>query len=291
MDRHAVTRAVAFGAAVASIAMPLGAHAQSLTSLHVRSFTEAIDRTNLRVGEALRLTITAHVDERVLELDNVTLPNLAGFDTEGDERRCVATSRGSDCTETLTLEPTVAGDRTIAATIMDAIDARNGKPSRFSTNTVALRVVPAPPHVPTWLWPVLWSIVLAIAPLVLVGFAAWALIWGFGRGKRAAARAPVVVSAPPSASASFVDPAEHIRALVADLAREPTRARALAVRAALRRLVGARDDETLADLARRRDMADRVRVLQALRAIERASFCEDERVVHAVTEALPSLNF
>ncbi len=289
MDRHAVTRAVALGAAVASVVMPYQARAQSLTSLHVRSFTEAIDRTNLRVGEQLHLTITAHVDERVLELDNVTLPNLAGFDTLGDERRCTASSRGSDCTETLTLEPTVAGDRTIAATIMDAVDARNGKPSRFSTNTVALRIASAPPHFPTWFWPLLWSIALAILPLVLVALAAWALIWGFGRGKRAAARAPYVAPTPPPVP--FVDPADHIRGLVADLAREPTRVRALAVRAALRRLVGARDEETLADLARRRDMTDRVRVLTALRAIERASFCEDDRVAHAVTEALPSLNF
>lgn len=289
MDRHAVTRAVAIGAAVASIAVPCTARAQSLASLHVRSFTMAIDRTNLRVGERLHLTISAHVDERVLELDNVTLPDLSGFDTIGDERRCAASTRGSDCTETLTLEPTVAGDRTIAATIMDAIDARNGKPSRFSTNTVALRVAPAPPHLPTWLWPVLWSIVLAILPLVLVVLAAWALIWGFGRGKRATARASIVVS--PPAPAIFVDPADHIRGLVAELARDPSRKRALAVRAALRALVGARADETLADLTRRRDMTERVRVLEALRAIERASFCEDERVAQAVAEALPSLNF
>ena len=291
MDRHAVTRAVAFGAAVASFVAPFEARAQSLTSLHVRSFTMAIDRTNMRVGERLHLTITAHVDERVLELDNVTLPNLSGFDTLGDERRCVATNRGSACTEAITLEPTVAGDRTIAATIMDAIDAHNGKPSRFSTNTVALRVAPAPPHLPTWVWPLLWSIVLAILPLVLVALAAWALIWGFGRGKRATARMPIAAPLQPPAQAIFVDPAERLRGLVADLARDPTRTRALAVRAALRALVGARDDETLADLALRRDMTDRVRVLGAMRAIERPSFCEDERVAHAVAEALPSLNF
>jgi hypothetical protein len=289
MDRLAVTRAVAFCAAVASIAVPCATRAQSLASLHVRSFTMAIDRTNLRVGERLQLTISAHVDERVTELDNVTLPDLSGFDTIGDERRCAASSRGSDCTETLTLEPTVAGDRTIAATVMDAIDARNGKPSRFSTNTVALRVAPAPPQLPTWLRPVLWSIVLAILPLVLVVLAAWALIWGFGRGKRSTARTSVFV--PPPAPAIFIDPADHIRRLVAELARDPSRVRALAVRAALRALVGARDDETLADLTRRRDMTERVRVLEALRAIERASFCEDERVAQAVAEALPSLNF
>ncbi|GAC1522608.1 MAG: hypothetical protein NVS2B8_04020 [Vulcanimicrobiaceae bacterium] len=247
----------------------------------------AADRTHLRVGETLRLTIAARVDERVLELDNVTLPDLAGFDTLGDERRCSASARGTDCTETLTLQPTVAGDRTLAAAVMDAVDGRNGQPSRFATNTVALRVAGEAPHLPSWLGALAWSIVLAILPLVLVVVAAWALIWGFGRRKPVAV---AVAAAPPSATVA-IDPDVRLRELVADLAREPSRVRARAVRAALRARVGARDDETLADIVARRQMADRDRVLAALRAIERASFCEEHDVPRAVEEALPSLNF
>ncbi len=246
------------------------------------------DRTHLRLGEQLHLTITAHVDERVLELDNVTLPDLSGFDTLGDERRCTATSGGSDCTETLTLEPTVAGDRTIAATVMDAIDARNNKASRFATNTLALRIAPAAPHVPSWLGSLLWSILFALLPLAFVVVAAWALIWGFRRGSPAAS---VVAAAVPASAPVVVDHDARLRELIAELARDPTRTRALAVRAALRARVGARADETLADIAERREMAGRERVLAALRAIERASFCEDARVAQAVEEALPSLQF
>lgn len=246
----------------------------------------ATDRATVHVGESFHLTIAAHVDERLLELDNVTLPDLSGFDTLGDERRCIATQRGSDCTETLTLASTVAADRTIAATVMDAVDARNGKPSRFASNTVALHVTGVPPHLPTWAGALAWSIVLALSPLVLVAAAAWALIWGFSRTK------PRPVAPPPQLPSPIVmDPDAGLRDLVAALAREPSRARALAVRAALRERVGARDDETLADIATRREMADRGRVLAALHAIERASFCQDKDVPHAVGEALPSLNF
>ncbi len=245
------------------------------------------DRTHLRLGEQLHLTIAAHVDERVLELDNVTLPDLSGFDTLGDERRCTATPRGSDCTETLTLEPTVAGDRTIAATVMDAIDARNSKPSRFATNTLALRVAPAAAQVPSWVAPLLWSILFAFLPLAFVVLAAWALIWGFGRRSPAPLVPAVIPASPPVA----VDHDVRLRELIADLARDPTRTRALAVRTALRARVGARAEETLADIAARREMAGRERVIAALRAIERASFCEDASVARAVEEALPSLRF
>ncbi len=246
----------------------------------------SVDRDHLRVGERFHLTIAAHVDERVLELDNVTLPDLSGFDAEGDERRCRADGRGTDCSETLTLVPTVTGDRTIAATVMDAIDGRNGKPSRFATNTIELYIADAPFAFPAWIWAVLWSIVLAILPLGFVILAAWALIWGFGRRTAARAIVPVAPSAP-----AAIDPDARLRDLVATLAREPSRTAALAVRAALRARIGARADETFADIAARRQIVDRERVLAALAAIERASFCEDARVGEAVMEALPSLNF
>lgn len=242
---------------------------------------------SIRVGENFKLTISAHVDEVLLELDNVTLPDLAGFDVLGDERRCSTTGHGSDCVETLDVSPTVAGDRTIAAAIMDAIDARNGKPSRFSTNSVALRVADAPPHLPSWIGELLWSLVLAILPLAAAAFVLYAILRNFGKRAVVAVRAPAVAPPPPS----VVDPDALLRALVAALAAEPSRERALAVRGALRERLGAREDETLADLAGRYRNGSQPRLIVALGAIERASFCEEARVARAVEEALPSLNF
>ncbi|GAC1309687.1 MAG: hypothetical protein NVSMB21_16560 [Vulcanimicrobiaceae bacterium] len=298
MARHAlvVGRALASvalaSAALASVALPLAfasvARAQSLTTLHVRRFTMRAEPASVRVGETFRLTIAAHVDEELFELDNVTLPDLTGFDVLGDERRCHASSRGSDCTEILTVSPTVAGDRTIAAAVMDAVDGRNARPSRFSTNTVALRVGPAPARVPAWLVEVVWAIALAALPLLLACLVVYALLRRFGRRPPAERQQPLSVTpAPPSAS----DLDARLRALVRDLAARPSRERARAVRAALRERAGARDRETLGDLTRREGFALSPQLLVALRAIERPAFCAEHDVVRAVEEALPSLRF
>ncbi len=274
-------------ALAASALLGTPVRAQTLETLHVRSFTMSADPASLQVGETFRLTIAAHVDERILELDNVTLPDLAGLDVLGDERRCSASARGSDCIETLSIAPSSAGQRTIAATIMDAVDGRNGKPSRFATNTVALHVAEAPPHLPSWLGEALWAVVLAALPLVSAAFVLYVLFRNFGRRRPVVRPEPVVPAAPVAA----VDEGARLRALVAALAADPSRARALAVRAALRDRVGAGSDETFADIAHRyRNGADR-RVLAALAAIERASFCEERNVARAIEEALPSLNF
>ena len=276
---------VAAYALAAFVAPP--ARAQSLVSLHVRSFTMAAAPTQIRVGDTFKLTISAHVDEVLLELDNVTLPNLAGFDVLGDERRCSATGRGSDCVETLDVSPTVAGDRTIAAAIMDAIDARNGKPSRFSTNSVALRVSDAPPHLPPWIGELVWSLVLAIVPLAAAAFVLYAILRNFGKRTTVAVRTLAVPPPPPPP----IDRDAELRAMVAALAADPSRERALALRGALRERLGAREDETLADLGRRYRNGSHPHLIVALGAVERASFCEDARVARAVEEALPSLNF
>lgn len=260
--------------------------AQSLLTLRVRSFTMTAEPASLRVGETFRLRIAAHVDEQILAMDNVTLPDLSGFNVLGDERRCSATARGSDCVETLDIAPIVAGDRTIAATIMDAVDGRNGARSRFSTNSIALHVAGAPPHVPGWILEILWSIVLSALPLISAGLVLYVILRKFGR--RPVVRAQ---SFPTPAAAPIVDPDARLRALVAALAAEPSRVRARQVRAALRERVGAREDETLADLARRYRNGSHPHLLTALRAIERASFCEEREVARAVEEALPSLNF
>ena len=292
MARHAAVLARRFaclGIALAAFAgtRALPSRAQSLLTLHVRSFTMSAEPASLRVGETFRLTIAAHVDEQILELDNVTLPDLSGFNVLGDERRCSATARGSDCVETLSVSPIVEGNRTIAATIMDAIDGRNGKRSRFSTNTIALRVAGAPPHLPGWIAEIVWSIALAALPLLAAAFVLYVILRQFGR-RRPIARPESV--APPEPQ-PVVDRDARLRALVASLRDEPSRDRVLAVREALRERVGAREDETLADIVRRYRNGSHPHVLAALVAIERPSFCEEHNVARAVEEALPSLNF
>ncbi len=279
--------AAAFALTSAFVAVPVGA--QTLATLHLRSFTMSAFPATLRAGEMFHLTIAAHVDERVLELDNVTLPDLAGFDVLGDERRCSASPRGSDCTETLSVTPTVAGDRTIAATIMDAVDGRTGKPSRFATNTVALHVASAPPQLPAWVGEAFWGTLLAALPLVSAALVLYALFRQLRRRRPFVRPQPLAPTPTPAPTPEDRD--VRLRAFIAALAAEPTRERALAVRAELRERVAARSDETLADIAQRYRNGAMAQVLVALVAVERAAFCEPGDVARAVQEALPSLHF
>jgi hypothetical protein len=254
------------------------AAAQQLAHLHVRAFTMNVEPSTLRVGETLTLRITARVDENVLQLDNVTLPDLAGFESLGDERRCGASGQGSVCVETMTLTPTQPGERTIGPTTLEAIDARNGKPSRFATNVVSVHVTPLPQSNPLLLW-----LLQSFGILAFVAVAGYALLWGFRR--REPPRPPTVL---PEKRPESV-PADRLDALVSGLASEPSRARVLVLRAELRRRAGARDDETLGALLDRRATGDDRILAEALRAIEAPAFADDGDIAREVQRALPAL--
>ncbi len=258
--------------------------AQSLRVLHVRDFSMVVDRSDVAVGERFHLTIHAGVAEEVTSLDEIGLPNLSAFEELGDERRCSATQRGTECFETLTLDAATEGDVMIAPATLDAVDGRTGRPSRFQTNPVRMRIVPEPfkTAVQKTLAQAAWLTLRIVALGVLLVAAAVALMWLRGRARRIR---PVTAEAGPAAPE--LDPDARLRELARTLAREPTRSHAAAVRAALRRRAGARDDETLADLAIRGALHGRDGA--ALSAVERASFCEDECVAEAAREALSYL--
>ena len=279
-------------ACIALLACGRIASAQSLDTLHVRSFGMSSDTARPQVGQPFRLTISAHVDEQITQLDNVTLPDLSSFDTQGDERRCTATNRGSDCSETVILIPKVQGSVTIASATMDAIDASDKKASRFATNSVHLEIGGAPfsfgggDYVADLFWNTVRAFLLLLALVVVL----WYVLYRFTRPRAPKAIVPVVAPrlatpAPPPAD----DFAAQFHALVEALRADPSRPRALAVRHALRYALGAKEKETLADLVRRNAAGDRPQRIAALRAIERASFCEDANVEENAREALPFL--
>ena len=285
MDRLA---AVVVASALAAIVVADVASAQELATLHVRDFSLSADRTGVRVGEPFHITITARLGERLTALDNVTLPNLSGFEEIGDERRCSDESSGSTCIETLTLEPTQPGDQTIGAATLSAIDARTGRPSRFITGTLAIRVAGSGPFggdVRDSLYGLAEGLLRFALIALLLLLAAAALWWGY---RRRPAREPALASQPGTPAVRMGEPPAGFGSLVAALAAEPTRERVFAVRQALRERANAREDETLADLVRRRALPDGPAVV-ALAAVERASFCEETRLPEAIAEALPYL--
>jgi hypothetical protein len=193
------------------------------------------------------------------------------------------------------LVPKVAGPITIASATMDAVDASDHKPSRFATNSLRLQIGNAPVSFPVPAagdaYDLFFGFVRAFFLLVVLVTFVWILLRYFARPrppKSVVASVPVTVSAPiPAAPRDDFD--VEYRKLVDALRAEPTRPRALAVRHALRYTLGAGERETLADLVRRNAASDRPRLVGALRAIERACFCEDGYVDAYAREALPFL--
>jgi hypothetical protein len=263
------------------------AAAQQLIRLHVRQFEMSADPISLRIGETLRLKIVTRVDENLLELDEVTLPDLSGFESLGDERQCATAYRGSRCTETITLTPTVAGDRTIAGATLEAIDASSGRAVRFSSNSVVVHVAgaPAPNY---YLQGLLEGLIRPFGILLLVAALGYAALWGWRRRPK-----PVVVQPPPQPPAPTVQaappPPPALRGLVETLQRTPSRANVFAVRAELRRRIGAREEETLADLRARGATRGDADLDAALRATEFAAFADESRLDGAIAAALEPL--
>lgn len=292
MDRLALRVTLTF----AALAFASPVDAQPLPALHVRTFVLGLDRTSVNVGEAFHLTLKTHVDEQLSALDNVVLPNLAGLEDLGDERRCSASKDGTDCVETLTLDSPDPGDRTIGPASLEAIDPHTSRPHNIESNLVTIHVTGQAKTSnesaePDFVADIVAAAVRGAITFVLVVVAVWALLWGFGRRRARPQPLPVVAppAPPPPPPAAADDWATQLAALTAALAREPTRARVIAVREALRRHVGARDEETLADLVARNAANGQPNTLVALAAIERAAFCEEALVPEAAREALPYL--
>lgn len=244
----------------------------------------------LRVGDTLRLVMHVHVDERVAHLDNVTLPDLSGFEVLGDERRCVPARRGTDCMETIGLSPTVAGARTIAPVTLDAIDAKTGRPTRFASNTVRVIVAGvAPAAAPNAVKDVLSDALRVALIVALVAAAIAALAWGFARVRSRPKPPKPEPAPPPDSPVKATNESSRLEELLATLEREPTRANVLAMRSYLRDRIGARENETLVDLIKRDVVRPGDPLSEALPQVERAAFVEDREVADAIGEALPSL--
>jgi len=274
-----LSTALALGIALA----PQAAAAQSLARLHVRSFEMVADRYDVKVGETIHLRITALVRERIAQLNNVTLPELSGFDLLGDERSCYPEADGGTrCVEAMSIAPQQPGDVTIAPATLDAIDARDGRPSRFATGNLSIKVEADPDAwFSSWLaafGSVLWPLLRLAGVVVLAGVALAAIAWAFGRPRTAPPPPQPVPAQPP--------PLEDFGLLIARLGAEPTRANVVAVRDALRRRIGARPEETFGDLLARGAVGDDRELLAAMNAIERAAFCEQQRLGEAVQDAL-----
>jgi hypothetical protein len=272
--RLAATPVAAKLPAVAAALLALAvtaAPAQALRALHVDALSMRADHTHVRLGDVFHLTIHVHVREPVAALDELVIPDVGTMQQLGDERQAGTTPSGTDVVETLTLEPTQSGTFTFPGAYLDAVDARTGKPSRFSAN--AVRVVVDKPDtiagdaVSALTKLLAWTALGALAALVALGIPI-ALALARARRTAPAPAAPVPAAPPPVRRTARDEVADALRAYRS----APANGSLTRLRAALFAAAGARDGATLRDaLAATPDGALR----GALIAAEHAAFGPD----------------
>jgi hypothetical protein len=281
----------ALAAALVAIAVTsVAAQAQSLQRLTVDSFTLSADTTKPEIEVPFHLVILLHVRQQVGEIDNLNLPILAELELQGDERRLESGAGGTQYRETITVVAHHTGPVTIAPATLQAIDARDGRAKQYFTNALTLTVGGGS------LEPIqsgesfaasalhalgsiaLWTLGLACA-IALV-----ALVFRRRRVVVATVPAAPPPAAPPRAPAVVRTRRDQVGDALTVLHADPTRPTAIVVRAAIWRMVGAPDGETLADVLQRIPPAD-ARLRDVLGALERAAFTYDADLIAAVQAA------
>jgi hypothetical protein len=279
---------------VAFLASAGAGRGQMLQRLTVEAFVLSADTMQPQVDEPFHVVVTLHVRERVSAINNLQLPMLAQLELLGDERQTVTDPRGTQYREVVTVVVHAAGRFTIAPATLQAIDARDGKPKQWFTNDLPLSVRSSPTRIASGVAAGLFSqIARILAALIwlalLVGAALLAIFLLRRRAPVAPVPAPV---AEPVSYQRVLSDTQRRRHIIEDallvLRAERTRSAAVRVRAAVWRVIGAPEGETLGDVLRRPGCSEGP-LRDLLVALERSAFTYDEDLAAAVEDACAAL--
>lgn len=277
--RQRVFASITAGAIAGILITANGANAQSLQRLHVQTLTLSADTATPELEVPFHLTIHSRVTEPV-QLRNIELPEFDGLESLGDQRSQSATPKGTEYDEVLTVVAHQSGTINVSPAYLDAIDARDGKPKRFLSNSLRLNVGRgglSPVNAIATFFGVLFRVALGALLLVAAIFVLVAIF----------RRRPTPVAHPPEPPSEVVverpDPNARVRAALQELRASPDRVHVLHLRAALWRRSGVPDGATLADfLSAEPNVARR----SAARAVEVAAFVDDDVLQRCIDEAV-----
>ena len=260
------------------------AQAQQYQRLHVRSFTLSSDTASPQLEQPFHVTLTIRVTEKVSDISNVFLPTFSGAEELGDLRQTAQDRTGTTYRETLTLVAHTRGMLTVSEAYLDAIDARDGKPKRFLSNSLELPVGGGPI---SSTWQALRTAAIVVIDFVLVGAAVFVIVAIFWRRRHAGVIVQPPVIPPPVPPRIVSQPKDEVEEAWEQLGVRRDRASVLSLRAALWRRIGAGLGETLGD-ALRRPAAAQPDMRRLLLVVERAAFVEQARLDEAIEEVLCS---
>ncbi|MGP8101638.1 MAG: hypothetical protein ACLQHL_12930 [Candidatus Cybelea sp.] len=269
------------------------ARPQTLQRLAVESFALSADTTQPQVEVPFHVIVTLHVRENVSEINNLQLPMLAQLELLGDERKTASGPNGTQYQELVTVVAHTDGRIVIAPATLQAIDARDGKPKQWFTNDLPLSVHSSAARIANGVAVGLFAhVVRILAALLWLALLVGAAVLTIFLLRR---RAPV--ASPPGVPVSYqqaplVSEAERRRHQIEDallvLRAERTRSAAVRVRAAIWRVIGAPEGETLADVLRRPGCAEGD-LHDLLVALERSAFTYDEDLPSSINDACAAL--
>lgn len=272
-------------------AFPAAAGAQTLETLTVQSFVLSSDAPRPAVDQPFHLVVALNVHEQVTQISNLELPMLAQLELLGDERSTVSGPRGTQYREVITVIAHTAGALAIAPAVLQARDARDGKPKQWSTNGLTLYVGQSVSQSLQRGSRALFDVLaLPVLVLLVLGIVLGGIILAVRLG-RPAPRPVIVRRAPVEVPPSVAVPRTR-RQQVEDarlvLNAERTRLGATRVRAAIWRLIGAPEGETLGDTLRRPGAGESP-LRDVLLALERSTFTYDADVKLAIDDACAAL--
>jgi len=258
-----------------AVLLPVTARAQSYPRLHITAFTQQADRATVEPDGVFSVTIHVKIAQRRDRLDELILGSLDNCEIISNETVRTAVPNGTDFVERLTLQALLPGEATISPAYIDADDPAQGKPMRFSSNAIRVRVLGSAPFVSAMrdLGATARRLLLAIAIVAGLFAAAFVVIVLFFRRRRR--RVPAAVTIPPPV-APLPPPtqptmAERLGQAAAAYRRERSETALLAVRTVLFGLCGVGSGATLLDALR--ELGERDRDLRAaLLAAEAAAF-------------------
>jgi hypothetical protein len=276
-SRSARGRAVCFLVCVAAIIAlrPAIAAAQTYPRLHIAEFTQQADRATVEPDGVFSVTIHVKIAQRRDRLDELILGSFDNCEIISNETVRTALPNGTDFVERLTVQALMPGEATISPAYIDADDPAQGKPMRFSSNAVRVRVLGSAPFVSGMrnLGATVRRLLLAVAIVAGLCAAAFVLIVLFVRRRRRPAPVAAVNVQPPVAAAPVKEATidERLGQAAAAYRRDRSEAALLDVRTVLFGLTGVGSGATLLDALR--TLGERSRDLRAaLLAAEAAAF-------------------
>ncbi len=279
--------ALCFALTVASFSAP--SLAQTLRAVHVTLLALASDTGHPVVERSFHLLINARFRERVVNPDElILLPALGGLQIVGDERHTTHGSAGTDYVETITVVAHAAGEVHVGAAHFDAIDARSGKPSHFSSNELNLVVGGGAIQHP--LAASLSNLVAALAKIALAALVLFGVLVLARRrsGPRSLSATPPQIDTSPVEQDPMQSNSQRLRSALGALKTRRDRVAVFDARAALWQTLGANGGATLHDVLQRTPSGNGT-LTSALRATEQAAFIAEKHLPRALDDMIFSL--